>query len=99
MHSNVDPHGVRLRACVHSRTAAGSWPKAAVTLSLNPLLPCWPADQPWHRTVGSAQHVVIEAEQLWTAARWHWMAGYQLLLIVNLNVCFIRNNFYMLLPI
>ena len=39
MRSNVDPHDVRLPACVHSRTAAGSWPKAAVTLSLYPLLP------------------------------------------------------------
>ena len=48
--SNMDPHGVRFLACIHSRTAAGSWPKAAVTLSLNPLLPCRPADQPWRRT-------------------------------------------------
>ena len=78
--SNVDHHGVRLRACVHSRTAAGSWPKAAVTLSLNPLLPCRPADQPRRWTVGSAQHIVSEAVQLWTAARWRWMAGCKLLL-------------------
>ena len=50
MLSNVDSHCVRLRTCVHSRTAAGSWPKAAVTLSLNPLLPCQPADQLRRRT-------------------------------------------------
>ena len=81
MHSNVDPHGVRLQACVHSRTGAGSWPKAAVTFSLNPLLPCRPADQPLRRTtVSSAQHIVSEAVQLWTAARWRWIAGCQLLL-------------------
>ena len=79
MHSNVDPHSVRLRACVHSRIAAGSWPRAAVTLSLNPLLPCRPVDQPRHRTVGSAQHVVSDAGQLWTAARWRWMARCKLL--------------------
>ena len=53
-------------ACVHSRTAAGSWPKGAVTSSLNPLLTCRPADQPRRRTVGLAQHVVSEAVQLWT---------------------------------
>ena len=40
MLSNVDPHGVCLCVCDHSCTAAGSWPKAAVTSSLNPLMPC-----------------------------------------------------------
>ena len=71
MPSNVDPHGVPLHACVHSRTAQGSWPKAAVTLSLNPFLPCRPADQPRRRT-GLSQHVASEAVQLeGSVARWH----------------------------
>ena len=65
MRSNVDPHGVRLL-----RTAAGSWPKAGVILSLNPLLPCQPADQPQRQT-GSAQHIVSETVQLdGSAVRW-----------------------------
>ena len=68
MPSNVDPHGVPLHACVHSRTAQG--PKAAVTLSLNPFLPCRPADQPRRRT-GLSQHVASEAVQLeGSVARW-----------------------------
>ena len=45
-------------------TVEGSWPKAAVILSLNPLLPYRPADQPRRWTVGSAQHIVSEAVQL-----------------------------------
>ena len=70
MRSNVDSHVVRLLACVLSCTAAGSWSKAAVILSLNPLLPCRPANQPQRRT-DSAQHIVSEAVQLvGIAARW-----------------------------
>ena len=70
MRSNVDPHGVGLLACVHSHTATGSWPKTAVILSLNPVLPCRREDQARRRT-GSAQHVFSEAVQLdGSAARW-----------------------------
>ena len=73
MHSNVDLHGVRLLTCVDSCTAVGSCPKAAVTSSLNYLLPCQPADQRRGRTVSSAQHIVSEAVQICTlldGARW-----------------------------
>ena len=95
MRSNVDPHGVRLLACVHSRTTAGSWPKAAVILSLNPLLPCRPADQP-RRQTGSAQHVVSEAVLLYDP-RWldvsHCFQVKYRMIIVNLNLSLIRTFF------
>ena len=59
MHSKVDPHGVRLLACVQSRTAARLWLKAAVTLSCNPLLPCRPENQLLGRTCLSSK-ILIE---------------------------------------
>ena len=49
MHSNVDPHGVRLRACVHSRTAAGHGLRQQ---SLCPLIPSCPAGRQISRGAG-----------------------------------------------
>ena len=56
-------------------------------LILSTLSLTWPsgpkgylAHQVRRQTVCSAKHIVSEAVELWTSARWHWVAGCQLLL-------------------